>query len=151
RIACRLVAPEALPEVALHNEPAAHQDFEGAIHGGRRDHDPEDGELALDVVGRQVSLAAEYDARDGLALGGDGEVAIAQIGAKGLHYIAAAHGRSDRTTRRASGVMSSGSPSSPARRCTPRTTSLTAGSGASASAVMSTSHRPRSGPLRVHR
>ena len=55
-------------EVALHYESAAHQDLEGAIDGRGADHDAEHRELTLDVVGREVAVAAEDHARDGFAL-----------------------------------------------------------------------------------
>ena len=74
-----LVALEALPEVVLLHESAAHEQIEGAVDRRLPDPVAATAELMVDVVDRQVRVRVEDNARDGLSLLRHGETLAVQV------------------------------------------------------------------------
>src|SRR5688500_15712921 len=145
-----LVATEAFPKVALDDEAAPHEELERAVNRRSPDAQPPRAELLRNLLGRQVAAGLSEYVGNRKPLCSDRQVVFAKVGAERLGHGSAAR-PGPRASRSASPVMCSGGSTSPARRCTPRTTAPTASSGASASATTDTSQRPRSGPLSTWR
>lgn len=91
-VARRLEAAESLAEVALDDESGAHHYVERAIDRCGSDRGTARPELALDLVGRDVAVAAQDDLGNGLPLRRHGQVMVAQVGEKRLYGRGAVHG-----------------------------------------------------------
>ena len=76
---CGFIALETFAEIALDDEPTAHQDFDGTVDSRRAGVRAMRAYLLRDFFGGEMSISTEDDVGNGKTLRGYGEVVLAQI------------------------------------------------------------------------